>query len=550
MTDPAALQAKLKLLSNAYAAQLPAKITQLQQAFDKVCKPVWDEEGFNTFYRMVHSMTGSGKTFSFATLSDAARKLEEYLKPLGVEKLPLTLAQCELVKGLLVDLNHSASQPDDAFKSELVAIAPRVERVPISRHVIVVEDDVELAEELKIKLSYFGFDVRVFHTTSDFKQYMKTEPSGIVLMDINFPGDNLGGINIVTELQQGRAVPLPVIFLSSLTDLGTRLKAARAGSVAYLDKPMNIGVLVDKLDELTSNQSEASYRVLIVDDTVSLSDYYAVTLEQAGMSVMVVNDPLQVMKPLLEFSPDLILIDMYMPGCNGMELAKIIRQIDAFISIPIVFLSAETNLDKQLVAIGLGGDDFLTKPIEPQHLVLAVQNRIKRSLVLRSFMVRDSLTGLLNHTAIKDQLAREIARAKRNDQSLAFAMVDIDNFKLVNDGYGHPAGDRVIKSLSRLLKQRLREHDLVGRYGGEEFAVILVDTDGSTAMKVLDTIRKDFSRLSHLSNKQEFTVTFSAGIADISQHSEASKLADAADKALYKAKHAGRNQIVVSDAPD
>ncbi len=162
-------------------------------------------------------------------------------------------------------------------------------------------------------------------------------------------------------------------------------------------------------------------------------------------------------------------------------------------------------------------------------------------------MVRDSLTGLLNHTAIKDQLSHEMSRAKRQGKPLSFAMVDIDHFKNVNDSYGHPVGDRVIKSLSRLLKQRLRENDLVGRYGGEEFAVILTDADGSTAMKVMDGIRNDFSQLLHLAENKEFSVTFSCGIADISNYPDMSKLADAADKALYKAKHAGRNQVKLAD---
>jgi diguanylate cyclase (GGDEF)-like protein len=169
--------------------------------------------------------------------------------------------------------------------------------------------------------------------------------------------------------------------------------------------------------------------------------------------------------------------------------------------------------------------------------------------MLRSFMVRDSLTGLLNHTAIKDQLDGEVAWAIREKKTLSFAMIDIDHFKKVNDTYGHSVGDRVIKSLSRLLKQRLRTSDLIGRYGGEEFAVVLVDDDKTTAMKVLDIIREDFSQLRHLANGKEFTVTFSCGIADVSQFPDASKLNDAADKALYKAKHAGRNRVMLADNP-
>jgi diguanylate cyclase (GGDEF)-like protein len=126
-------------------------------------------------------------------------------------------------------------------------------------------------------------------------------------------------------------------------------------------------------------------------------------------------------------------------------------------------------------------------------------------------------------------------------------MIDIDHFKRVNDRYGHSVGDRVIKSLSRLLKQRLRSSDLVGRYGGEEFAVVMVDADMNTARKVLDTIRNDFSQLRHLSDEKEFSVTFSCGISDVSEFPNATKLSDAADKALYKAKRAGRNQVMLAD---
>jgi diguanylate cyclase (GGDEF)-like protein len=196
--------------------------------------------------------------------------------------------------------------------------------------------------------------------------------------------------------------------------------------------------------------------------------------------------------------------------------------------------------------MSLGGDDFLTKPIRPEHLVSSVSSRIERSRLLRSFMVRDSLTGLLNHTAIKDQLEREVARAKRQGMPLSFAMIDIDRFKRVNDTYGHPVGDRVIKSLSRLLKQRLRANDVVGRYGGEEFAVIMVDTDGSAALKVLEGIREAFSCLRQVADGNEFFVTFSGGVADVADFDDAIKLGDSADKALYEAKHAGRNRLVLA----
>lgn len=426
-------------------------------------------------------------------------------------------------------------------------VAPASVNSAAARQIFVVTDDRNLAAELKVQLSYFGYDVSVYHTLADFRLAIRPILDVLVLMDITIPENHLTGVSVMKEIQQERETPVPVVFFSANDTLIARLEAVRAGSIAYLSRPVNIANLIDKLDFMSLARMHDQYRVMIIDDSVAVATYHAAVLEQAGMTVKAVHNPLQAIEALLEFNPDLILIDIYMPECNGMELAKVIRQLDAFVSIPIVFLSTERNLDTQLFAMDLGGDDFLNKPIQPEHLISSVTSRIRRSLMLRSFMVRDSLTGLLNHTAINDQLETEVARARRQIKPLSFAMIDIDNFKRVNDTFGHPVGDRVIKNLSRLLKQRLRASDLVGRYGGEEFAVVLVDVDGAAALKVLDTIRNDFSQLSLVADGKEFSVTFSCGIADITQFPDAKKLCAAADKALYKAKHAGRNQVALSD---
>ena len=547
MTEQNEQQARLKLLCDAYAAQLPETLQQIEQAWEKLPQESWDEERFASLHRMVHNLSGSGKSFGFAMLGDVARMLETYLQQLAQEKTALSEAQHIHVQVLLSELLQVSMQQDSSDIAGLLDVARLGEKPAGSRHIFVVEDDPAFAEALDVQLSYFGYDVSLFNTLSDFRLAMQANPNVIVVIDINFPEDCWGGIHVMKEIQRRRKPPVPVIFLTSHNEFRARLAAVRVGGVEYLNKPVNIGNLIDKLDALTSTLPPAPYRVMIVDDSESITEYYATVLKHAGMEVRAINDPFKVMESLLEFVPDLILLDIYMPKCNGMEVAKVVRQLDAFVGIPIVFLSAEGNLEKQLFAMGLGGDDFLTKPVEPQHLVSAINNRVKRPLILRSFMVRDSLTGLFNHTAIKEQLVSEVAQAKRQGKPLAFAMIDIDHFKEVNDTHGHPVGDRVIKSLARLLKQRLREVDIVGRYGGEEFAVILGNTDGKTAMEVLDAIRKDFSQLRHLTNGDQFSVTFSCGIADVSHFDNAISLCDAADKALYKAKTAQRNQIVLAD---
>jgi diguanylate cyclase (GGDEF)-like protein len=232
---------------------------------------------------------------------------------------------------------------------------------------------------------------------------------------------------------------------------------------------------------------------------------------------------------------------MYMPNCQGTELAKVIRHNDRYVSVPIVYLSAEDDLDKQLDAMSECGDDFLTKPIKPRHLIATVRQRAARARNLHARMVRDSLTGLYNHTHILQLLEDARTRALRSQQPLSFAMLDIDFFKKVNDTYGHPMGDRVIKSLAMFLKQRLRKTDAIGRYGGEEFALILPNTDAATAQHVIEGIRQRFAEIIHPAHPQDLSCTFSCGIAELSAGADGKTLSKNADQALYSAKHAGRN---------
>lgn len=541
------LQEKLRLLGASYAAQLPEKIQQLEADWRDLLQ-AWDGEKLQMLHRNAHSLTGSGATFGFVEVSKLAHVLEQTLKELINHDAPASAGQQAAVLRQMEDLKREVLGHENRAGSttDLGTVAQPVLEKHCATLVFVVDDDKEVSQGLALQLENFGFKVMAFNALPEFSEAIKHSPQAVVLMDIEFPGNILGGIEAVNEMQQVRDVHTPVLFISSHAGLDTRLAAVSAGGMGYFTKPVNIGNLIDKLDELTAVKPQEAFRVLIIDDEEQVSAYHSAILKQAGIVVRVVNDPMRTMGALLEFDPDIILMDLYMPECNGLELAKVIRQMDDFVSIPIVFLSAESNLDKQFSAMAEVGDDFLIKPIQPVHLVSAVTSRIHRSRLLRSFMVRDSLTGLLNHTSVKEQLNREVARARRNKTPLSFAMVDIDHFKQVNDSYGHFAGDRVIKSISRLLRQRLRDSDVVGRYGGEEFAVILSGTAGEAAVRVLDEIRISFSKLQHSSEGREFSVTFSCGVAEISVFNDEVQLGEAADKALYQAKNAGRNCVILA----
>jgi diguanylate cyclase (GGDEF)-like protein len=162
---------------------------------------------------------------------------------------------------------------------------------------------------------------------------------------------------------------------------------------------------------------------------------------------------------------------------------------------------------------------------------------------MRFYMERDSLTGLLNHTHLIHNLSKEIQRAERVGRPVCFAMIDLDHFKSVNDTHGHLTGDRVLKSLARHLQDTLRKTDIIGRYGGEEFGVVLFNVDLETAAKVMDKVREDFAAMPQESGDGKFSVTFSCGIASYPEFDGPGPINEAADRALYQAKAKGRNTV-------
>ena len=396
----------------------------------------------------------------------------------------------------------------------------------------------------------FGYRLQIYSDAHDLRDAAKREmPAALIVSSDSEPirvgerGEPLG--SVLHGLKEQGDHQMPLIWVCENGDLRARLQAVRLGAAAFFTHPVDVDALLVKLDDLTALHTPEPFRVLIVDDEPALARLYSLILRQAGMETREVTDPMQVMAPLVDFRPDLILMDVYMPGCNGSEIAAVIRQQEAYVGIPIMFLSSESDTVKQLEAMRLGGDEFVQKPVQPRYLVSSVLTRATRARVLQNLMVRDSLTGLLNHTKTKEQLGIEIERMRRLGHNISLAMIDIDHFKKVNDTYGHATGDRVLRSLSRLLSQRMRQTDVVGRYGGEEFAVIMVGAGAEDAQRAIDKVRESWAQLPHFSNGREFYSTFSAGVASAPPHTKAATLSEAADAALYQAKDAGRDRVVL-----
>ena len=551
------LQEKIARLRASFVNQLPARLEEAQEQM-KLLKsdPEMNRVSAIELHRAFHSLKGTGKSFGFIDLAKIAEQAESYtqqLIDLPVNRTPSgwpdtledLLYQLASQVQILAYADLQNGHPQDApfFDVEKTSSMQISSDSPL---IYLCDDEPEQVDHLANQLRCFGYQIEHFNDTQSFHKAVIHKRPDAVIMDVYFPQGRTAGTDELASLKEVTGQQLPSIVLSGRDDFEARLSAVRAGCAAYFLKPAKPLELAAVLDDLMNDKPDEPYRILLVDDEPDVAEYHSLILEEAGMLVYQTHKPEGILETLRTFNPDLVLADMYMPVCDGVEMAAIIRQVPEYVGLPIVFLSSETNRKKQFKAMQVGVEGFITKPVIPEELVASVALRAERMRTLRSLMARDSLTGLYNHTTTTEMMNTALAHAIRQEETLAVVMIDLDKFKAVNDTYGHMAGDQVIVALARLFKHRLRNTDVIGRYGGEEFALLLKNLTPEKAKGLVNELREDFSKIIFNAGNKQFKVTFSAGISFYPGCSRSEDLRMAADAALYKAKEQGRNQVVVS----
>lgn len=542
------IASKLKHLRESFIHQLPSQLKAIKETYATIDNGAAHHDVFEELHQSFHTLRGASANFGLHALSDLSENCVRLIKKLKSGEIGIDTPWRQNLDKFLDQIEREITRSDlsalfDLQALEIVAAADTFHEKE-RKVVYLCEDDKFLRLNLATQISYFGFEVITFGELDTFSKAIRRGKPDIVVMDIVYPDLPTGGADVIREIQAELDYKVPTVFISARSDLPTRLAAIRAGGSAYFVKPIDITDFCTALHTLTTKETPEPYRIMIIDDDPLVSEMTAMPLQKVGMETKILHDPLQALPQLLEFKPDLILLDMYMPGCSGMELAKAIRQMDAYFSIPIIFLSSESDMDVHYEARQIGGDEFLVKPIKPNHLVSTVSALAERMKIIRSFIVRDSMTGLYNYTAIYEHLNSALEKARRYGESICFAMIDLDHFKKINDQYGHQVGDRVLMTLSRMLRQRLRKSDVIGRTGGEEFAVILPSCHISDAVNLLRDILENFAAISFPVGEDSFSSTFSCGVASFDGYDTAEKLYKAADDALYAAKRDGRNRVL------
>jgi diguanylate cyclase (GGDEF)-like protein len=551
MPDHIDMQQMLAQLRQRYIAELPQEIMSLQKLAEKMVSDEEVQPTLNTLHQKLHKLTGSGGTFGFSELSDRARILEQKAKKWLEFPDDIILQQArEVFANEVAQLKNIVSGVEATIDSEVLINATKVNLVTSTKvkedsiNIWLVDDDENSSKILIQQLLSFNYSVRFFKNFGDAEFTNAKIKPDILLLGIDF-NTELKSNDYVSCIDKLSELNCPLVIISPSDKFSARVQASRLNAVGFFCKPINNMGLINCISQTINTLRALPPRILIVDDDVQLAEHYHLSLRAAGMEVKILDQLDSIMEVIAEFRPELVLMDMYMPEFTGPELAGVIRQHENWSSLPIVYLSAETDMEQKMSAMSRGADDFLLKPISSNQLVSAIRVRVERARQLESMISRDSLTQLLKHANFKESAEIEVARARRSKRTLCLVMLDIDHFKLVNDTHGHAAGDMVISALATLLRQRLRRTDVIGRYGGEEFAALLPECSSIDALALIDKLRNSFSLVEFKYRGEIFKCTLSAGISSLEYFPDvqASVLFVAADEALYSAKSNGRNQV-------
>jgi len=303
--------------------------------------------------------------------------------------------------------------------------------------------------------------------------------------------------------------------------------------------------------------------VLIIDDSDTVRAHVKESLAPTGIfdEFLEAGNGMEGFKMLVNHSVDLVLCDVIMPGTDGFRFLNLKGSQSEFAEIPVLMLTGQGGVENKVKTLGAGASDYITKPFHAEELIARVKVHVKlknlqdemkeKNKRLEELTRTDPLTGLWNRRYFMERFNSEYSRARRHQIPLTYVMLDLDHFKKVNDHYGHVAGDEALILTAKLLQDSLREHDACGRYGGEEFSMLLPETDPQGAFSVADRCRQSVADAELVVEGQKISLSISMGISTLWPGSEwsVSDVIRYADGALYRSKENGRNRVTICN-PD
>jgi two-component system, cell cycle response regulator len=453
----------------------------------------------------------------------------------------------------------------------------------MTARVLVVDDVPANVRLLEARLSAEYFDVVTASCGQEALVVCERAECDLVLLDVMMP--DMDGFEVCRRLKSNPATHhIPVVMVTALDQPSDRVRGLEAGADDFLTKPIpemaliprvrslaRLKVVTDELRmrALTSREigiqsperdavsdTGRNGRVLIVDDRPASHERISATLSKEH-EVDVEPDPNQALFHAADGNYDLVIVSLGMENYDALRLCSQLRSLDRTRNLPILVVTEPDNNARMARGLEIGVNDYLLRPIDKNELLARVRTQVKKRRYTErlrdSFQmsiemaITDALTGLSNRRYMESHLATLIEQAAARGKSLAALVLDIDYFKAINDSHGHDAGDDVLRDFALRIKRSIRGIDLACRYGGEEFVIIMPETDMAVAAMVAERLRRRIAAdpFAIAQGTRHIPVTISIGIAGLrGKDDNAANLLKRADEALYRAKRDGRNRVV------
>jgi two-component system cell cycle response regulator len=449
--------------------------------------------------------------------------------------------------------------------------------------VLVVDDLEQNVKLLEAKLSNEYYSVITANGGQEALKILEEKDIDVILLDVMMP--DMDGFETCEKIKNNiKTSHIPVLMVTALSEVEYRIKGLKTGADEFLTKPINdtalfarvkslsrIKFMIDELrlrnqseaeleENLTQVQNKESFednRVMIIDDDYVTAQNLSDMVAGVTQKVEVTEDPEDFFTKIEQEDIDLVIISCQIEGVDALRISAKIKSHDKGRNTPILLLAEEENFNQLVKGLEIGVNDYFMWPVDENELIARLKTQLRRKIyqeALReslaqsvSLSLKDGLTNLHNRRYLDAHGNKMLARAAESETAFSFVMIDIDEFKPVNDTHGHQVGDEILKQIAEILKNAVRATDLVARYGGEEFAICLPRASMEEAIQIAERIRKAVADHSFQLPPEigELNCTISLGVSEYDPSKDnLSDLISRSDEALYKAKEAGRNQVV------
>lgn len=530
-------------LKPTFLRYLPERIDAIVEGWLSLMGKGWNLAKLAQLIQRIQDLSAVADKFDSITIRDGLKSLNQCLQLLLDNRQPPTPQQIEQIQKISNQLQQLHSDNDNEVTDSVFAATIVEQQIQI----FYFGDNEGLTPGLNVAMSALRYQLLRFTKYNELIAKIHTHRPAALIIEATHLTQIATALT--KTLQQYNQSPPILIALSQSNSFELRLQALRSGAAAFFSAPIDPQAVAARLRRLLTPIPELPFRILIVDDDSSQAEFAAAILRKGGLEVRTAIDPSKLFEILETFKPDLILMDLYMPNVDGLELTKIIRDQQVWASVPIVFMSGEQDADKQLDALSVGGDDFVTKPVRPRRLITIIKSRILRTRASQNLMLeqenRDSVTGLLNRRSLLEKI-NGILTAGRSDAVSGLICLEIDGLDSIREAVGLRSSDALLVAISSRFLSHLTPEDLCAHIDDNRFAVVATRSKKQDLLQLGEALVQSITQRPIAVDGLKTPPSLSAGLCWLNPVLEtATTLEQRAIVACNLARKDGNNRLVV-----